>query len=342
MREDTPSDRGFFLPPEWHPHRRSWLAWPSRLETWRDRFDNACYEVSEIVRAVARFEPLTVLAPEASAAAVRLQLGAEIEVLDAEAGDSWLRDHGPTFLIDGDGASAGVCWGFNGWGNKVHDVESDAEVSHDLVEAAEAIPFEETMVLEGSAIDVDAVGTLLTTESVLMNDNRNPTLDQRQIEERLVLMLGAGKVIWLRTGLQGDGRNGQLTPVARFAGPATLLCAMASEAGDPDAADLHENRQRLAEEKDSTGRPFEIIEVPVPAPRRDAAGRRMPLSYLGFVFVNGALILPSFDDPLDQPAAALFAELFPEREVVAVPALELAMVGGSLRSTLLPQPGAVA
>ncbi len=341
MRENTPADQGFFLPPEWRRHERAWLSWPCRAETWRDRYDNVCNEFAGIIRAIAAFEPVTVLTPGALVAAVRLQLGQDVEVIEAAAADSWLRDTGPTFLIAENGAGAGVCWGFNGWGNKLHDIKGDIDVARDVVAAAECRLFEETMVLEGGAIDVDAVGTLLSTESVLLNDNRNPTLDVRQIEERLVLMLGAAKVIWLRTGLTGDNRDGQVATLARFACPGRVLCAAPSSADDGDAADMAENRARLAAESDSLGRSFEIIDVPTPAPRRDSAGRRLPLTYLSFYLANGAVILPAFDDPQDGVAQELFRDLYPQRKITPVPVPELTAVGGGLRGVVLPQPARI-
>ena len=179
------------------------------------------------------------------------------------------------------------------------------------------------MVLEGGAIDVDGQGTLLATESCLLNANRNPTLDRRQIEERLALYLGVRKIIWLPHGLADDGVDGHVANVARFVAPGRVMCALASDPTDPDADSLAENLARLRGARDGLGRELEVIELPLPTPRRGGA-----MSYLGFYLANGGVVMPAFDDPFDDIAREVVAGAFPDRRVVQLPAREIDKGGG--------------
>jgi agmatine deiminase len=328
---------GYAMPAEWAPHRRCWMAWPCRLELWGQQFEAACRAFAEVARTISAFEPVTMLTPPALVPMATLQLARKVEILPAEIDDSWTRDNGPIFLKGPGDRIAGASWRFNGCGNRSHPHDRDARLATDLLERLDAGRYEAPMVLEGGAVHVDGQGSLLATESCLLNANRNPTLDRRQIEERLALYLGVRKIIWLPHGLVDDGTDGHVDNVARFVAPGRVMCAVASDPADPNAAPLRENLETIREARDGLGRMLEVIELPLPAPRNGAAGR-LPLSYLSFYIANGAVVMPSFGDPIDEVAMARVADAFPDRRVVQVPALEIAAGGGGIHRITQQQP----
>ena len=196
------------------------------------------------------------------------------------------------------------------------------------------------MVMEGGAIDVDGQGTVMATRSSLLNPNRNPTLDSRQIEERLALYLGVRKIVWLPNGLVDDETDGHIDNVARFVGPGRVLCAVASDPDDRNHRILLENLAALEGQTDALGRALEIVELPLPAPRTGPAGQ-LPLSYLNFYIANGGIVLPAFDAELDEQARETIAALFPDREVVQVAALDIVRGGGGIHCITQQQPAGV-
>lgn len=335
--ETTPALDGFAMPPEWSAHARCWMAWPCRLELWGGAYEAACRAYAEVARTVARFEPVSMLTPAALVAMATLQLARKAEIVAAELDDSWVRDTGPSFLAGAEGALAGVAWRFNGWGNRHHPHDRDARLAAALLAELKLKCYQAPLVLEGGAIHVDGAGTLLATETSVLNADRNPTLDRRQIEERLALHLGVRKILWLEQGLVDDETDGHVDNVAMFAAPGRVLAAVASDRADRNRAPLAENRERLARMRDARGEPLEIVELPLPAPRQGPRGQ-LAMSYVNLYLANGAAIMPGFDDPQDEPARRIVADLWPKREVVQVPALDIVAGGGGIHCITLAEP----
>jgi len=341
VSETPPALDGFAMPAEWAPHARCWMAWPCRLGLWGAGFEAACLAYAEAARTIARFEPVRMLVPGGLLAMAKLQLGRQAEAMVAEIDDSWTRDTGPTFVLGADGRLAGVAWRFNGWGNRAHPHERDSRLAAALLAELGLPCYKAPIVLEGGAVHVDGQGSLLATESSVLNANRNPTLDRRQVEERLALYLGVRKILWLPHGLVDDETDGHVDNVACFAGPGRVICAVASLRADRNSGPLAENRERLAGMRDATGRRLELIELPLPRPRDGATGQ-LPLSYVNFYIANGGVVMPAFGDPMDEPARRLLADVFPEREVVQLPAFEIVRGGGGLHCITQQQPRAEA
>ncbi|MDP6346382.1 MAG: agmatine deiminase family protein [Alphaproteobacteria bacterium] len=334
----TPATDGFFMPAEWTAHDGCWMAWPGQGAAWGEGFEMACMAVAGVARVLNEYEPVTMLTPPSLLPMATLQLAGRVETLAIELDDCWSRDIVPTFLVDGDGGLAAAAFDFNGWGNKNHDHDRDARLGGELLEAMDLPCYQVPMTLEGGAVHVDGSGTLLTTESVVLNPNRNPTLDRCQVAERLALYFGVRKVIWLPGGLVGDPTDGHVGKVARFVAPAKVMCAVASDADDPSQADLLDNLGQLAAETDALGRPLEVIEVPLPAPRQTDGGRPLALSYLDFYIANGAVIVPAFDDPRDDEAARLIGAAFPDHLVAQIDIGILARRGGGIHGLTQQQP----
>jgi len=193
-------------------------------------------------------------------------------------------------------------------------------------------------VLEGGAIDGDGEGTLIASEPVLLNPNRNPTLGRAEVERYLADYLGARKIIWLAGALAGDPAGGLVDNVACFVKPGTVLALSTSDAADINHAALKDNVARLKAASDARGLALEVVEIEQPRPRQGEGGRRLPLSYTSLYLANGAAIVPAFEDPQDSPASELFGRLFQGRQIVQVPARELAFAGAGLRAIALGQP----
>lgn len=323
----TPAEDGFVMPAEWEPHERCWMAWPCRLSLWGERYEAACLAYAAAARAIAEFEPVTMLAPESLVPVAKLQLGRRVEVAPAEIDDSWARDTAPVFVADGEGRVGGVAWRFNAWGNRYHPYERDARLARVMLDRLRLRAWDGPMVLEGGAVHVDGRGTVLTTEECLLNANRNPTLSQRQVEERLAMYLGARRVIWLERGLVGDETDGHVDNLARFVAPGVVMLAWTDDPADPNREVVADAEARLL----AAG--LETIRLPLPEPRPG-----LVLSYVNFYVANGATIVPIFEDPADEQAAALIARAFPGRKVVQLPALDIVCGGGGIHCITREQP----
>ena len=335
---NTPAEDGYYMPPDWGPHEQCWMAWPCRLSAWGESIDHACLATAAVARAIVKYEPVSILVPPHLVPVARLQLGSKITIIETELDDSWARDIAPNFLIDDNGGLAGAVFEFNAWGNKFNNYSNDANLGKRMLKELHLPLYQIPMTSEGGSIHVDGSGTLITTESATLNTNRNPTLDKRQIEERLAMFFGVRKVIWLPEGLIGDGADGQVNKVARFISPGRIMCAIAAEKSDPNYANLSDNLFNLQKEHDALGQPLNIIELPLPAPLHGADGQYLARSYLDFYLGMGAVIVPAFDDVLDKRAAKLIGAAFPDREVVQLDMSEVSHRGRSIHCMTQQQP----
>lgn len=338
----TPADDGFFMPAEWEPHERCWMQWPSRADVWGERLPQAYSAYAQVARAIAEFEPVSMVCRPEDEAQVKLACGRGVTPVPIPIDDSWARDSGPIFVVDGKGQVAGTHWAFNAWGNAYHGYENDAAVGGHILAHLGMRKYKCNMVFEGGSISADGFGTLLTTEECLLNDNRNPELTRQQIEENLALMLGVSRIVWLDRGLEDDETSGHVDMIASFAGEGRVLLYMPDDRSDPNYRLMQDNRQRLEAARDARGKKLEIIEMPQPQRQmRRPDGRRLCTSYVNAYVANGAVIMPTYDDPNDERAAAIMAEAFPGRKIVSVPALEIAAGGGSIHCITQQQPKGV-
>lgn len=335
----TPAEEGFIMPAEWEPHRRCWMAWPCRPAAWGGGLEEARDATAEVAREIVAFEPVTMVCNPGDAADVSLRCGRGVEVLPLAIDDSWTRDTGPTFVVGPGGEVAGVDWRFNGWGGKYLPYDEDARLASRILEHQSLRRFEAPLVLEGGAIHSDGQGTVLTTESCALNPNRNPGLSRDEVERHLKDYLGARAVIWLAGGLQDDETDGHVDNVACFARPGTVLALTTDDTTDGNHAVLQENLARLRAASDAGGRALEVVEVRQPA-RRERQGRRMALSYINFYFANGAVLMPAFGAPEDEPAFRTLRRLFPDRQVRQVLAGDVVAGGGGIHCITQQQPAA--
>lgn len=324
------------MPAEWTPHARCWMAWPCREQTWRGELASARTAYANVARAISQFEPVTMLVrPEDMKIAAEL-CGAAVQFADMPLDDSWTRDTGPTFVVDDSKVVAACDWRFNAWGGNNADTTHDSAVAARVAALADAEIFEAPFVLEGGAVHVDGAGTAVTTESVLLNKNRNGWT-KGEAEAALSDWLGVDRVIWLKGGLDGDETDGHVDNVTCFVAPGHLAAHICDDPNDPNYEVLHGNLEILKTAKDASGNSLTVTTVPLPDPIVEA-GERLTASYLNFYLPNGGLVFPAFGGTKDQKAMATVAALFPDRKVVQVDARDIVLGGGGIHCITQQQP----
>ncbi|MBB6250542.1 agmatine deiminase family protein [Nitrospirillum iridis] len=334
----SPAAAGFIMPGEWHPHDRCWMAWPNRAETFPNGLDAARRAYAGVAKAIAQFEPVTIVAPPGEVAEASVFCsGSPVSVIPVPLSDSWIRDNGPSFVIDGKGGIGGVDWGFNAWGRNYDDFDADTHVAAEVLKSLGLPRFQAPLIMEGGSFHVDGEGTLITTEECLLNPNRNPGLTRGEIEGHLRDFLGVRGVIWLGRGYEQDETDGHIDEIACFIRPGLVLAMTTDDPDDPNFATFQDNIERLSMATDAQGRELEIVTLRTPA-RQEQAGVRLTLSYTNFYLANGGVVLPAFEDPMDAEAAKLFSRLYPDRQIVQVPALDIVRGGGGIHCITQQQP----
>ena len=367
--EQTPAALGYRMPAEWEPHAATWLSWPRREGiSFPDAYDRVLPTFREMVATLLTSEPVCINvsngAHEAEARAVLDELPQErLTYYTIPTNEPWCRDHGPIFLTrdnrSGDwsrpapgplprterreGAPAPessplaiVDWGHNAWGGKYPPFDLDDVVPTRVAEALGLPVWQGGMILEGGSIDVNGTGALLTTESCLLNRNRNPNMTREQIETRMRDYLGVRDIFWLSRGTEGDDTDGHIDNLARFVDERTVLAVVENNRRDANYEPLQENLELLREIR-IDGEPLEIIELPMPAEihREDL---RLPASYANFYIANSVILVPTFDDSNDDAAVGTIQDAFPERRVAAIDCRELIWGLGAFHCLTQQQP----
>jgi agmatine deiminase len=340
MAERLPVDDGFHMPAEWAPHERCWMGWPCRGSLWGDGLEAARDAYAAVARVIAEFEPVTMLANAAELGGARARCGEGVACQAMPLDDSWLRDTGPTFVIDRRGGIAGIDWRFNAWGEKFLPYDQDALLAERLLGQLGVKRYAPPLVLEGGSIHVDGEGTLLTSEECLLNPNRNPGLDRAGIEELLRGTLGVEAFVWLGQGLDKDDTDGHVDNIACFVAPGIVMAVTCDDPADPNHAILADNLARLKKARDARGRALEVVELPLPREPRHVGGQRLALSYVNYYIANGGIVMPSFGDAHDALAREIVARAFPDRRVMQVPAGDVLVGGGGIHCITQQQPRA--
>lgn len=341
-------DEGFRQPAEWGPHEACWVGWPHLKDEWRQDLEPARAEVRELCRAITDPDPQTgarrgetvrVLVPdeETERNAYQALPGIPVAFHRMAFGDIWLRDIAPIFVGDGRGTVAATRYAFNGWGGK-YLFEGDPEVARHIAEITGFDCYAYPWVLEGGAVDVDGEGTLLTTRQCLLNDNRNPGMDESAIERGLRDALGAERVLWLDEGLANDHTDGHVDTIARFVAPGVVACMEPRGDDDPNTEVLRTIARRLEGMADAGGRRLEVVRIPSPGRVTDAAGRVLPASYANFYIGNRVVAVPTYDSRWDEEAVQSVARLFPGRDTVGLSARAILTGGGAFHCITQQQP----
>lgn len=335
------------MPAEWESHAATWLAWPHNRDTWPDTGSTIAAVYVQMIAALHRDERVHICVNDsATAGRVRHTLDAagvdlaRIGIYEIPTNDAWTRDHGPIFLTRRHGqlTELGLTnWTFNAWGTKYPPWDLDDRVSERIARCLNLVPFTPHMVLEGGSIDVNGRGMLLTTESCLLNPNRNPTLTRSDIEHLLREFFGVQRIGWLGEGIVGDDTDGHVDDIARFVNPTTVVGAVEDDPTDANYKPLQDNLYRLRCMRDQDGQPLCVVPLPMPGPVEDGS-ERLPASYANFYIANRTVLVPTYGHPQDHTALSILRELFPGRRVQGIPCRELVVGLGALHCVTMQQP----
>jgi agmatine deiminase len=339
----TPAALGYRMPAEWEPHAATWLSWPRREGiSFPESFDRVLPAQRAMVEAIIESEQVCINvcngAHEAEARAVLNGLSMErVTFHRIQTNEPWCRDHGPIFLArDVDPKLAIVDWDYNAWGNKYPPFDLDEVVPARVAQILDLPVFYPHMILEGGSIDVNGAGALLTTESCLMNKNRNPNLSRDEIEQCLRDYFGVQEILWLGEGIEGDDTDGHIDDLARFVSENTVVTVVEESREDDNYEPLQENLARLRAMKTGDDK-IDIITLPMPK-KIMREGQRLPASYANFYIANTCVLVPTFADPADEIALSILQKLFPDRRVIGVDCRELIWGLGTFHCLTQQQP----
>jgi agmatine deiminase len=346
----TPAALGFSMPAEWEPHEATWLAWPHNPTDWPDKLDTIRWVYAEIVRKISAGEAVRILvnspAAEKQARRTLARAGADagrVEFLVHPTDRGWTRDSGPIFVRRGS-FTAIVHFHFNAWA-KYPDWSKDRRVPERVAKRLGVPLFDARVdgrefVLEGGGIDVNGRGTLLTTEECYLDPEtqvRNPGLDRAGMEAALKEFLGVTNVFWLAGGVAGDDTHGHVDDICRFVNPRTVVLIREDNPQDVNYRPLARNWERIQDLRLEDGSKPQVVALPTPGPLF-FDGERLPASYANFYISNAAVLVPTFNDPADRRALGILGELFRDRPVVGIHAVDLVLGYGTLHCLTQQQP----
>jgi agmatine deiminase len=359
LSSEVPITLGYHMPAEWEPHEATWLAWPHNRSDWPGRFSPIPWVFGEIVRNLAAVERVHIIvadaAEEKTARRLLHQAGAlndRIQFHRWPTNRVWTRDYGPIFVVKHNAKRSSrsapvalVNFGFNAWA-KYPDWRDDDKIPGRIAKLLSLDAFDAEVngrpfVLEGGSIDVNGLGTLLTTEECLLGDvqQRNPKLSRDDIERGLHDFLAITNVIWLERGIVGDDTHGHVDDITRFVNPTTVVTAVEPNRDDANHAILAANLRRLRTARDQDGGPLEIVEIPMPRPVV-FSGQRLPASYANFYISNGLVLVPVFNDPNDRLALNMLAEAMPNHQIVPIYCGDFIWGLGAIHCATQQQPAA--
>lgn len=357
----TPKADGFRMPGEFEKHEGCWMSWPERTDNWRLGGKPAQKAFAEVANTIAEYEQVTMCVSHQQFQAARELLKPVVRLVEMSLDDSWLRDIGPTFVVNDAGDIRGVDWRFNAWGGLFDGLyfpwDQDDQAARKICEIERIDYYSlESFVLEGGSIHSDGEGTVIVTEECLLHESRNPKLSKVQIEEQLKEYLGAEKVLWIPEGIYLDETNGHVDNIVHYCAPGVLVLAWTDDKNDPQFSRSSKAYDYLSKVKDAKGRTLSIHKLHIPSevlitkeesegvdkidgtlPRIE--GDRQAASYANFYIANGAIILPLFgDETYDKQAIEVLKNVFPDRDIRGLYAREIILGGGNIHCITQQQP----
>ena len=331
----TPRQLGYRMPAEWEPHQATWVSWPHKEASWPGKLETVFPVFARMVAALAASETVHInvcdqdMEQRARAFLQQAEAVGDIRFHQFPTNDAWCRDYGAIFVrraagqgARGAGELAATDWGYNAWGDKYPPYDLDNKIPALMAEVLGTPRFVADMILEGGSIDVNGQGVLLTSEACLLNPNRNPQLGRAEIEERLREYLGVEHILWLGEGIVGDDTDGHVDDLARFVDPETIVTVTEDDPADENYRPLQDNLKRLRSFRQPDGRPFRIVELPMPRPIV-WEDQRLPASYANFYIGNNVVLLPGYNDPNDRVAEERLAAFFPGRRIITLDCTDL-------------------
>jgi agmatine deiminase len=346
---------GYWMPGEFEPHKSCWMIWPQRGDTYRLNAGPAQKTFAEIVRAILLFEPVNVCVSKAQFDLAKGKLPDQVNLIEMASDDAWVRDTGPSFVINQAGDVRGISWQFNAWGGIFSPFDKDAAVAGHILVHERILAYSAPLILEGGSFHVDGQGTLITTEECLLNPNRNPDLSRKEIASYLESYLGVEKIIWLQKGVYLDETDGHVDNLCAFARPGEVVLTWTEDQTDPQYDISRHAYDILSKTTDARGRKLTIHKIHQPGPlfiseqeskgfdvvagaKIRKQGDRLAGSYVNFYMANSGIVMPLFDDPYDMRAIETMQNIFPERRIIGVQTREILLGGGNIHCMTQQQP----
>ncbi|WP_421889239.1 agmatine deiminase family protein [Marinoscillum sp.] len=344
MMVATPRELGFRFPAEWYPHRATWLSWPHNENSWPGKIKTIYGPYCEFIKAVATDEQVCINVAdtkmEQQARKYLTEVGADLSKItfyDHPTNDAWCRDHGPAFVIKG-GEKAVVNWGYNAWGEKYPPYDLDNQIPGLVAGKLGLNTFNPGIVMEGGSVDFNNQGILLTTTACLLNENRNPHLNQGQIETYLKDYYGAREIWWIGDGIVGDDTDGHIDDITRFVNDNTVVTVVEPNLADANHAPLQENLELLKTFKMPDGSPLNVVELPMPK-AVVYEDQRLPASYANFYIANSCVVVPTYRDKKNDPLALeILKTVFTDRKVIGIDSTDIVWGLGSFHCLSQQEP----
>ncbi len=342
----SPKDLGYYFPAEFAPHAATWLSWPHKEASWPGKIHTIYPYYAAFIKELTNSEKVNInvndetmkkfAEQELLKAAVDLS---KIEFFLHPTNDAWCRDHGPAFLINPDATIKKVIvdWGYNAWGNKYPPYDLDDVIPTLIAKHYEIPVYHPGIVMEGGSVEFNGKGTLLTSTACLLNENRNPHLNQEQIEDYLRNYYGVEQILWVDEGIVGDDTDGHIDDTVRFVNEDTVLTVIEENKNDENYELLQHNLKQLKQMRLMNGKQLNIVELPMPD-EIVYEDQRLPASYANFYIANHAVIVPTYRCDKDQKALDIIQQCFPGRKVVGIDSTEIIWGLGSFHCLSQQEP----
>lgn len=340
-----PAKEGYFFPAEWEKHRATWLSWPHNKESWPGKIESIYDSYLRFIEILLQSEKVCLNVNDPlMEAEVRARLDEKgiptdrITFYHHPTNDAWCRDHGPAFLLSRDRKEKIIVdWDYNAWGDKYPPYDLDDVIPTHIGKAINIPVCYPGIVMEGGSVDFNGAGTLLTTTACLLNPNRNPHLNQQQIEKYLRDYYGAEQILWLGEGIEGDDTDGHIDDLTRFVNEDTVVTVIEEDNRDYNYQVLQDNLKELKKMRLLNGKQLNIIELPMPDTIYHD-GQRLPASYANFYISNGHVIVPTYRCAKDDVVLDRLKDCFPDREVTGIDSTDLIWGLGSFHCLSQQEP----
>ncbi|HEY5325561.1 MAG TPA: agmatine deiminase family protein [Mucilaginibacter sp.] len=342
---NLPKQNGFHFPAEWHPHNATWLSWPHNEGSWPGKIGLIYPKYCAFIKVLTEGELVRINVADEQMEAFAMQhlqvAGVDlkrVEFFHFATNDAWCRDHGPAFLINPETKQKVIVdWGYNAWGGKYPPFDLDDVIPAKIGGRLGLPVYHPGIVMEGGSVDFNGKGVVLTTTACLLNKNRNPHLNQQQVEGYLQNYYGIEQVLWLGDGIVGDDTDGHIDDIARFVNDDTVVTVVEENKNDENYHILQQNLQTLKTMRLLNGKQLNIVELPMPG-AVIYQGQRLPASYANFYIANSALVVPTYRSKNDEKALAILQTCFPERKVVGIDSTDIIWGLGSFHCLSQQEP----
>lgn len=343
----NPKIENFYFPAEWHPHEATWLSFPINKDTWENRFEKIYPSYLKFISTISKSEMVKINANDTKTIKIIEGLFEKFEIdttniklYEHQTNDSWCRDHGPAILINRYNSQRLIIdWEYNAWGGKYPPFDADNNIPKQMANVLNLPYVSPGIIMEGGSVEFNGAGTIMTSKSCLLNKNRNPTLNQSQIEEYLSIFYGVDQILWVEDGIIGDDTDGHIDDTVRFVAEDKVITMVESKKSDENHQILKENLELLKKMRLLSGKQLDIIEIEMPEPVIDN-GERLPASYANFCITNQNIIVPTYRSKNDDKALEIIQSCFKEREVVGIDSTEIIWGLGSFHCLSQQEPKA--